>query len=193
MQEQNKPKAKSRTINIKASSTRIVLDQSHKGFGNYNSRSPYNPMNKRGLYPHEAKRSVVDHGDEISGKGWIPCCHPTCSGAEGRWGLRCRLSLVSNSNGSLKLISGCSLPNLSAIPPLWRWLRGIYRRFWSVVLVKHRLGLTNTSRWRKLRPIGPGNGQGRPTQRAPGRPAWVLSVPFRFHLSRAASSPYSSS
>ena len=71
MQEQNKPKAKSRTINIKASSTRIVLDQSHKGFGNYNSRSPYNPMNKQTrTLPHEAKRSVVNHGDKISGKGW---------------------------------------------------------------------------------------------------------------------------
>ena len=28
-----------------------MVDQSPKGLGNYNSRSPYNPMNKRGLYP----------------------------------------------------------------------------------------------------------------------------------------------
>jgi len=114
-------------------------------------------MNKRGLYPHEVRRSVVDHGDEICGKGWIPCCPPTCSGAEGWWGLRCRLSLVSNSNGSLEIVSGCS-------PPSWRQLRGIYRWLWSMVLVKHRLGLTSTSRWRKLRPIGPWNGlqAGRP-------------------------------
>src|SRR6185312_13949905 len=95
------PKPSHELLSIKASSTRIVIDQSHKGFSNYNSRSPYNPMNKRGLYPHEAKRSVVNHGDEISGKGWIPCCPPTCSGAEGRRSLRCRLSLVSNSNVSL--------------------------------------------------------------------------------------------
>ena len=51
MQEQSKPKAKCELLGIKASSTRIVIDQSHKGFGNYNPRSPYNPMNKRGLYP----------------------------------------------------------------------------------------------------------------------------------------------
>ena len=108
------PKPSRDLLSIKASSTRIMIDQSHKGFGNYNSRSPYNPMNKRGLYPHEAKRSVVNHGDEISGKGWIPCCPPTCSGAEGRWGLRCRLSLVSTrmdlKNSSLQsLPPGCSL------------------------------------------------------------------------------------
>ena len=29
--------------------------------------------------------------------------------------------------------------------------------------------------------------------RAPGRPAWAPSGPFRLHLSRAGSSPYSSS
>src|SRR6185436_20971850 len=45
------PKPSCELLGIKASSTRIVIDQSHKGFGNYNSRSPYNPMNKRGLYP----------------------------------------------------------------------------------------------------------------------------------------------
>jgi len=54
--------------------------------------------------------------------------------------------------------------SLDALPPSWRRLRGIYRRLWSMVLVKHRLGLTSTSRWRKLRPIGPWNGlqAGRP-------------------------------
>src|SRR6185295_7138480 len=45
------PKPSRDLLSIKAPSTRIMIDQSHKGFGNYNSRSPYNTMNKRGLYP----------------------------------------------------------------------------------------------------------------------------------------------
>ena len=66
----------------------------------------------------------------------------------------------------------------SRCPPLWWWLRGIYRQIWLVVLVKHRLGLTHTSCWRKLRPIGLRNGLGRPAQGLQaGRPGPFLA-PF---------------
>jgi len=79
-------------------------------------------------------------------------------------------------------------------PPLWRRLQGIYRQIWSVVLVKHRLGLTHTSCWRKPRPIGLRKGLGRPAQGLQaGRPGPFLApfgpifcvwpLPFIPHLS----------
>ena len=78
------------------------------------------------------------------------------------------------------LFSGSSRSFLlpSYDPPFWRRLRGIYRHIWSVVLVKHRLGLTHTSCWRKLRPIRLRNGLGRLAQGLQaGRPGPFLA-PF---------------
>jgi len=89
----------------------------------------------------------------------------------------------------MDLLSGCSLPNLSRCPlrsfcdppailSLWWRLQGIYRQISLVVLVKYRLGLTHTSCWRKLRPIGLWNGLGRPAQGLQaGRPRPFLA-PF---------------
>ena len=100
---------------------------------------------------------------------------------------------MSNSNGSLKLVSGCSLSLCDLCFPLFDGGFGVYiggsgRGFGKTqIRVDAYFALKKIEiDWtpKRARLAGP---------RTPGRPAWALSGPFQSHLLRVASSSYSSS